>query len=1620
MSDKDVDVKLEDLRLEDIREESRIESKNENRISRDDKELKEKSKEISLDKGNKKESLKIAKLEKINKIIDKERETIYKSGFDRSFSDEIKGKELLIIVDLKDEKDLLDYAKSNFSEKLQENLKELTSISYNKETERSVLDTVKELAVYSRIESVQKYDGFIRSKTSIDKIEKLPEEVRKVIDSVNKINVREKIDRTINLKDTILKRTIILPRNDEEKSRKRFISHVGREYFDKHYQTRDVANRLMKDDHYDIKSAWSIDKDKEIDRERADIIESAIKSFNLSKPIETYILTMDKDDMKETLKSMTSPKAYENLREDVLQVFSGAKQDLLREEFKKNDLEKRATWTEDERNTQKTVKGIVKSDYHYDYARVPYNNDFLNFVTLEREELPKYADKQLDGSYIFLNKDDTVLGRISNEDSIKTVLALNLAMIEKDTDKDAADFLKLVDKSIDKNLDIKENGRNVARDIAVIVRQAKYQMEDNRESLKNGDRVVITKEKEETPHREEPRFRTIEKEAKPHEIFHKGDLRDLNLTYVLRNTAIKTEERLLKDADKRLKPIEKTNKFIEELSKDRAVIEKLKDPVLEKEMTINSAQRYYGDAIEKDSQRFFEVIRFGNDKDRLAAEIEIEKLRENPEENKDLLAAYDMKVRIANACLKGTIDSIVVESRYTMGGDTGPKRSLHRDIAHLPEFEREVRILTAEKILTIPAELRNKPVHNLIKMKNDDGLREFLTQRNGYEPRNADLKMFKFIAKSIYLERFERTMLALVDKDNKQQSNFDIQSMVYAKLEHEDKTIFPSVGTFKEMYGYHLLEASYLLRNFEQSALDKFDYINSSKMRLDAIENIKDSDYDQWAKDINKDPKLDKSLNPIRHDIYSNGHMVWENGKLYLEDKIARYNDMEINFDARQHDLLLEEIRQHVPGFEWMAEMMAFSEGTFITNDISDMVKMDDIKDGKDLYLPHPNGQYESATMGLISLEKVKELNEGFNELMKPDGARPMIDNKLDIEKAIEYVARYDKLDIDEWRVLNEEQVNDYKFDFAVLRHNITIMRDSLQKSFIDVNDKTRTESKDIERKFKDVKFKDLFDRNKLDPEFKKEYMRYFKDRVNAVKRENFKRNILLERDEKRNKEDKLGGIKDRRLEIEKRRDEVKLELDRTRVQIYNQNRDMIRENIKAQEGLIRNTERLKNLEQERDAAIREKAFGVFKKITEMRIRKEYMDEINRVKGHIAEYQKIISDFKNYEKVGKSENNSKIEILENQLNNLRLQAHIERAEEEEKYVVEAIDKLQAKSELISEYLDTKGYKEGFSKFLEEYKKNDIKEAPHYRGMYDFYTRKEYEQNISKTRDVKFQNKIRYYRNKGSFYAMDYDIAKDKAKQEEIREMSQYGFLEEERLTALNKQLSYVQSVAPEFLEKKGITELPLSLNDMTTYNRGLLSKTEHAKIMLELGSNYYFDEYIAPAVIAREEALNGPEIDDDKIAESEEIIDYYVRYTGTDRFLEIIGMEGLSDIVKNSHIEDLSNMPTWEPESYDFSSEREGTLRLPETPEEVDMIMEQYEAFEEAGFDNQSIDDIQVPDYYEEPKGMTDEELEIMYRYSVDEKTFIQRWEEDREIERLNRPRAVQLAELREKQNSDN
>lgn len=1143
---------------------------------------------------------------------EKNMDEIERSGFSKELLDEIKNNPNVFLIDIKDEKDLQDYTKDSLSDDAKQNLNNML-----KDESKNTLNSLKEYAVYSKMEVIEK-DG-INSTVSKDiSSDKLKEDAREIVNKINDLKTRDDLDRKLEIpsKNSINK-AVITDGRWNSPDRERYVSEKDRDAIEKTYQTRDVSDRYREE--RDLLDKWKIDKDDDRERTRAITLEKTIKDINLSPAVENYVLNMDKDGLKELMSNMNTRDDYEKFLDRVADSVRPEDKEALRDELHKNEVEKMATWTKDERDVglAKEVKfrSFIKDMPKANSREDELNKNMVAFRETE-EKLSKIADMDKDGRYIFPNKNDNITSRIDNMDKVKSVAAINLAMITRD-EKDSQKF---IEKNIDSKIDSKnpEKTANLIRTLSEDIRDERYQDALNKEGITNGDRIYVEtvrltedKSNDIKPESEiewdRNRFRVAE--LKEEDKINKGDLRSLtNLREIKEETRDVFEKQVFKDIPKDMPEKDKTSLYIEKLAEQKAIVAKFSNPIIERELTNGKGAERYGKEIEEKAQKYFETAKFADNKD-LKDNIKeiIDNARSSPDKNEQKLAeCFDFKDRISKAFIRGNLESIEADVRNDIGDiKASHGQMIYKDGMDKNDVEKTVRALVTQRAVAVPNIKDNKLEILLNERRNSDEAKEKLEKYFSRELTKDDVKIQGHLASMRYQEIVDRTAYAL-RSDNKLQAERDVNTFLkdtlnQTKIDADNKII----GNFADEKFNTLNYNTFVIGEFSGMSDNAFNLFNSSQLREIFIDDIKDSsDNDIREEYGNYDPRGDDSRDldtPIR---------VTENSTLYSEALLSTFKEEGINLDPKIINIVPER-----------GEELSYREAVLVEKEA-----MDAVREGRDTYKELDNGKFESRTLGPIDKAEAERLNEMFNNLFSFSKAGGMFYKDMNPKDAIELVARGEQLQ----PLLNpnkyEQNSEVFEREREIYNHNMSFLKDRLETRF---NSAMKRESMFLEKadaRFRNAKVEDLYKFDKNGKETVPGLRDYFMQRSEDYRAAMYKEEIIQERNRKDLREDVLRGIQDRRSPSQKQKDIVEKEINELRQEKFRTDRKLsaVERDIRAAQE--RHQVNLRELENKRDEQLKGLKDGFFAKIKRIEINTNFEWEKNKLEEALNKDIEIYSN----------------------------------------------------------------------------------------------------------------------------------------------------------------------------------------------------------------------------------------------------------------------------------------------------------------------------------------------------------------------------------------------------------
>lgn len=1127
-------------------------------------------------------------------------EEIEKQGFSKELLDDVKANPNLVLLDLRNEKDLLDYAKDNFSKEANKNLEELVKVDYNRETERSVIDTVKEYSIYSKMQDIEKDGNNVVNTRNITP-EKLQQDAREIVDRINHLNVRDRLDRNLELsKHNKISKSVIVDGRFNRPDREKYVPN--REIIKKTYQTREVSDRYK--ENRNLLEKWNINRDDDREKERAEVLKQAIKDINLSPVVENYILDMDKEELKEVMSNMNTRDDYEKFLDRVSDSVKPEDKVAIREELQRNEIEKMATWTKDERTVglakEVHVRNWEQAMQDRDNQVAELNRNTLAFREVE-ERLSQIADQDKYGRYIFPNKGDNIMSRIDNIDKVKSVAAINLAM----TSRDDAASKRFIEKCIDPKIDSKNPQRtyNLIKSLSDDIRESRYQDALNKQNIVNGDRVYIenvrlteNKSNDIKPEKdiEWQRDRVRIADLKESDKIHKGDLNSLtNLREIREETRTFLEKEAFKDLPRNASERQKTEAYIDKLANQKSIVAKFSNPIIERDLTNGKGAERYGKEIEEKAQKYYEVAKFSDNKDlkdSIKEVIDNARNSSNKEEQK-LAACFDYKDRISKAFIKGNIESIEADVRNDIG-DIKPEygQMIYKDGMDKDDVEKTVRDLVTQRAIMVPNMKDEKLQILLTQTRENDTSKERLEALMGRELNKTDMKIQGHLASMRHQEIIDRTAYALRSNDrvqaNKDVNDFLKETLTQERIDGDNKLIRDYADEKFETLKYN----TFVVGELSGMSDNMFNFFNSSQAREIFLDNIKDKgDNDIREEYGSYDPRGD-----ISKDL-DTPQRITENNNEYMESLLSTFKSAGINIDPKVLNIIPER-----------NEMIGTRESVLVEKEA-----MDSVHRGSDTYREIGDGKYESRTMGEIDKKEVERLNQMFNNLFNVRNSVEMFSKDMNPRDAIELVSRGDYLR----PLLNPskyEQISDaYDREREIFGKNMDFLKNKLENRFHASMKRENMFMSKMDDRFKDATFKDLMDPKNT------ELRDYFVQRSEELRGAAYKAEAIESRNKKDLYEDSIRGIKDRRTPIEKQRDALEKEINELRQQKFILDKRIGESNARVKDLNERHQKNLQKLEEKRDEQLKGLKDGIFARVQRMKINMEYKVELDRLESEI-------------------------------------------------------------------------------------------------------------------------------------------------------------------------------------------------------------------------------------------------------------------------------------------------------------------------------------------------------------------------------------------------------------------
>ena len=1466
------------------------------------------------------------KEENIRMACEKNMDSIRESGFSKELLNDIKSHPDNVLIDIRTDRDLLEYAKDNFSKEANENLKELLK---DDSRDRSVLNTSKDYALYSKIQEASR-DNINVSRNYDSK--SMKRDVREYVNKINDLKVRDNLDRNIEInRHNKIDKSILLDTRSQEE---RYIPN--REIIEKTYETRTVSDKYKGD--RDLLEKWNIDKDLDRDRERAEALEKTIKDINLSPVVENYLMSMDKDETKSLMSEMNTRDDYEKFIDKVVNSVREEDRVEFKEELHKNEVEKMASWTKDERDVGLAKEIHVKtfenamSDAR-DRAQEIDRNTML-FREVEKD-LSKIADMDKDGRYIFPNKNDNITARIDNIDKVKSVAAINLAMMTRDEE----DSKRFIANNIDTKIDFKnpERTEDLIKSIAEDVRQDRYQEALNKETLLNGDRIYtenvrltenksndIKDEKDIEWNRDRMRAAEIREEDK----LHKGDLNSLsNIRDIREKTVTSIEKDAFKDLPKNVDEKTKTEIYIDKLSEQKAIVAKFSNPIIERELTNGKGVSRFGEEIERTAQNYYEVMKFSDSrelKDNIKNVLNDSRNSQDKEERK-LAQCYDFKDRISKAYIRGNLESIEADVRRDIG-DIKPEygQMLYKDGMDKNDVEKTVRTLVTERA-TVEPNLKDEKLSILLTETKNNDVTKRLEEHMGRELNKTDIKIQGHLASMRMQEIVDRTAYAL-RSDNKAQANRDVNdflkdTVAQSKIDGDSKILRSFADEKYETLKYN----TFVIGDLNGMSDKMFDYFNSSQLRETFIDNMMDKgDNDIREEYASYDPRGDiaKDLDtPIR---------ITENNNEYLESMLSTFKDAGINIDPRVLNVVPER-----------NEMIGTRESVLIEKET-----MESVRDGLDTYKELDNGKYESRTMGEIDKKEAERLNEMFNNLFNIKRSDEMFSKDMNPRDAVELVARGEYLK----PVLNpskyEQQSEVFQKDREIYNKNMDFLRNKLENRFYSSMRRENALLPKADPQYRKADFKDVLDSKN------KDLRDYFYQRSEEYRATSFKSAAIRSMERRNLRNDAVRNNVDRQSPMEKRKDIIEKEIKELKQEKFTIDRRLGASLQRIEEARTHHERNLKELEQKRDEQLRGLKDGIFAKIERLRINTEYKYQVNELNNALndrimANSNIVGMDYRDAEKRS-DEIKNRIDLLNQSIKNINNRQLIEKKKANERYANIEYGKFVRSLINKENTLLTRDYvKPDIESKNLSY--NEMKDVM-VRDVYDYRTRNLMETKINnKIKAAQERIKIMDDKNKSIQEAKEYAESPDGIIDKHEKDARDFYYEMERSAKDINHFLSLLEEKEPQLAKDLGVEGLRMPENSKDPALYDVLNNTFVKYVDVQIYNTLAYDKL---------EKLMGI---DERYQNNPESVDKNITQEKIDRAIEGWKVTyGYRDLTKD----DLKNIYHNPPTQILKEAKMSHDERMRQL-EDLKRINEETEMYNNMAFDNSYISEESYNDLYE-------------------------------------------------------
>lgn len=1227
-------------------------------------------------------------LDSISKNIDR----IEKQGFERPLLDDLKKHSNEVILDVRNVDELRDFADKNFSKEGKENLENILNIRYNVEKERPGYETVKEYAILTKMEKMEK-DGIKVVKDHTVTPEKIQGDLSKIVDKIEDMKVREGLEHRIQIeKDIKISKAVICDTRYNNPSRERYTSEKEKEKTTKSFWEREAANKYKENVDYldrwgyerDSSSSKDIDREIEKDRERAVVLEKVIKEMNISPVVENYILNLQKDELQNVLLEVNTREDYEHFLDKVVDSVKEEDKEAIRDELYKNELQQMAFWKQDDRAGGQQVdlnyfKG-PKTGNEKEFFEIREHQEQVikDYIKIEKHEISKIADRQSDGRYVFSNEKDNFLGRIDNVDKIKATAAIHLAMISRD-EKGSKDFIRNnIDSRI--SVDKPDNVRTLVKEITSDIRQSRDNAFASRTLVTNGQAVRFEKDyKEEMEQRHPYNFHKHE----PTGIFkveerdfankvHRGNLEDLARIKSARDYSravekhvdkLKDEKGKNEDKNKSLKEIEKekTSKMIELLAKDERIVNKFSSRTIETELVKDVGKKEFGPKIEKEAYIAYQIMRFSKDEG-LKESIEkriLSSKESSLKEERALYECFKQKTEITTAFIRGELESIEADIRFntkdTIMDIEGMSYTGRESVV---ELEKDIREMVIYRATHLP-NIKNERLEILLDEKNKYKTIKKLEKSLGRSIKsNEELKMQVAIQSNRMQEIIQRTALAM-RSDDKDATNAKVNSFLNAKLAEENAGRDGKLlkGHREEMYNnisnFVFYTSGREYQNFNAIS-NPFDFFNSSMSRDYMITGMRNQNqdimeghfrYNNQEAGLLVETELPKGISEINSE--------------YLLGMVGRFGEAGINLDPRITTLIANRNDSHTN-----QEITIINKETF-----------DYLRNSSSIYKENSDGTFRTLTMGDVSRSEIERIDELFNKMFDEKAAMVAYGTTLRPADALEVLARGEST----YAVL---QNSPKSFDDNVYKNEIELFKDIYSKldKEVERSFKEAVQGGKLEflgppdSKFKDCSYREMIDKTDDSPFGNRELRAYYLERIPQVRDALIKEDFAIQRERARVFEDVSRGIQDRKNKFDTEKEITRLELNRAGAELIKMKKD--KDEAKAYNEEIRamNKEKVAELKAEYDNRAKEISKGPFGFIESLSLKVEKYKTERELNAEIEKWESFISqresELPSDERI--KETGNRVEVLKSVIKTLEVKSSKHNLDDRIDYVKEKL------------------------------------------------------------------------------------------------------------------------------------------------------------------------------------------------------------------------------------------------------------------------------------------------------------------------------------------------------------